>query len=142
MIKLRNYQKSDYLLVKKILQEAKLFDETWDSKENFAGMTAKAPETIIVAVDKNKVVGNMLLIPYGPKVIYLFRLAVKQEYQGRGIASQLIEKAEKIARKNGVTELGLYLNSKDSKLKEFYHKRKFKMAKKPLTYNYMWKDLK
>lgn len=142
MIKLRNYQNPDYPFVKEILQEAGLFDKTWDSEENLAGMIAQDSEAIIVAVEGNTVVGNVLLVPYGPKVIYLFRLAVKKEYHGQGIATRLIEKSEEIAKKKGVKELGLYLNSQDARLKSFYQKRDFKTSPKPLAYHYLWKKLK
>lgn len=136
----RNYQKSDYSSIKTILQEAKLFDEVWDSKENLSGMIENDPQSILVAEKKNKVVGNIFIIPYGSKIAYLFRLAVTEKYRKQGIGSSLIKKAEEIARKRRANEIGFYIDANNKKLKSFYKKRKFKTSNK--NWIYMWKGIK
>ncbi len=136
----RNYQKSDYSSIKTILQEAKLFDEVWDSKENLSGMIENDPQSILVAETNNIVVGNIFIIPYGSKIAYLFRRAVTEKYRKQGIGSSLIKKAEEIARKRRANEIGFYIDANNKKLKSFYKKRKFKTSNK--NWIYMWKGIK
>ncbi len=140
MIKIRNYQKTDYAQVKEILQEADLFDKTWDSQENLSGMTKHDPELILVAEKDHKIVGNIFLIPYGSQVHYIFRLAVKNEFRKQGIATQLINSAHKITKKRNVSEVGLLVEVDKKELHSFYQKRGFQKSNK--QYYYMWKELK
>ena len=120
MIKIRNYQKKDYSQVASILKEADLYDEVWDSEDNLSGMNDKDSESIIVAELDDLVVGNLFIIPYGNKVSYLFRLAVKTQHRQQGIASSLMKHATNIAKNKGVTEIGLYVDSKNQELQSFY----------------------
>ncbi len=140
MINIRNYQKTDYQQVKAILQEANLFDEVWDSEENLSGMIEKDPQSIIVAVDKNIIIGQVIIIPYGSKIEYLFRLAVKREFRKQGTATLLINFANKIAQKRKISEIGLYVETGNKKLQSFYQKRGFKISSK--QYYYMWNEQK
>lgn len=140
MAVVRNYQKTDYSSVKSLLQEAKLFDEVWDSKDNLAGMVDYDPQSILVAEKEKVVVGNIFIIPYGSKIAYLFRLAVKEEFRNKGIGSKLIKNAEEIARKRRASEIGFYIDANNKKLKSFYKKRKFKTSNKPWIY--LYKELK
>lgn len=141
MIKIRNYKKTDYSQVASILKEANLFDELWDSKDNLSGMVDKNPESIIVAEDNNNfVVGNLFIVPYGTKIAYLFRLAVRKNYRKQGIASALIQHAQTIAKRKDFSEVGFYVDSHDQELQAFYKKREFQISKK--SYFYMWRELK
>ena len=141
MIKIRNYSPKDYESVKQILQEADLFDKVWDSEENLSGMISKNPQSILVAEENGKIVANVFLISYGLQVSWIFRLAVKKEYRKHGIASELIKFAEKVLRKKGALEIGLFVDSKNEELLSFYKKRSFKTSENPLTYIYLWKEL-
>ena len=98
------------------------------------------PESILVAVKDGVIVGNVCIINYGSKLQYLFRLAVDKDYRNQGIATQLINSAVDIARKNGVNEVGLYADADNSKLLAYYSKRGFKKSKS--RYYYMWQDIK
>jgi ribosomal protein S18 acetylase RimI-like enzyme len=140
MLKIRNYKPPDYLQVVSILKEANLFDEIWDSEENLLGMVSKDPESVIVAEIDDSIVGNLFMIPYGDKIAYLFRLAVKQKYRKQGIATELIKYAQKLVKSKGVSEVGLYVDSNNKTLQSFYQKRGFKASNS--TYYYMWNELK
>ena len=142
MVKFRNYQTSDYSSVKENLQEAEMYDERWDSEDNLAGMIARDPESVIVAYERNAVVGHLVIVPYGVKITYLFRLVVKKNYRNQGIASLLIKRAEGIAKKRGAREIGFYVDTQKSTLHSFYKKRGFGTSRKLQTYMYMWKELK
>jgi ribosomal protein S18 acetylase RimI-like enzyme len=92
-----------------------------------------------VAVDNKIIIGNLFIIPYGSKITYLFRLAVKKEYRKQGIASQLISFAQEIVKKRGITEVGLYVNAFNKELQNFYLKRGFKTSGN--SYIYMWRTV-
>jgi ribosomal protein S18 acetylase RimI-like enzyme len=142
MAKFRNYRKSDYASVKEILQEADMYDDVWDSKDNLAGMIGRDPESVIVAHERNTVIGHLVIVPYGVKMIYLFRLVVKKNFRNKGIASQLMKYAEDIAKKRGAREIGLYVDAQNNLLHSFYTKRGFGTSRKRRTYMYMWKEVK
>ena len=138
---IRGYQHQDYQVIKNLLKEASLFDSAWDSSDNLESIVAKDPQAILVATTGNQVVGLVKIIPYGSKVAYLFRLTVKKSERSQGVGTALIKAAEKIVKDRGATEIGLYVNTKDQSLQDFYKKRDYKTAKKPLKYYYMWKAL-
>lgn len=136
MVKIRFYKKTDYLAVKAILQEADLFDEVWDGEENLAGM-----KLILVAEENKQIVGNIFIMPYGPKVAYLFRLAVKKEYRNQGVATRLLKEAEAIGKKRGFKEIALLVDKDNSDLHDFYYKREYKTSEKKHAYYCFWKQL-
>lgn len=111
--------------------------ENWDDLDNYASIVKLDNENILVAQDDAEIIGVVLLTFFGSKVAWIFRLAVKEAYREKGIGSKLIEEAEKIVRKKGVKELGLYANASNMKLQSFYKKRKYKTFGK--EYIYMWK---
>lgn len=138
-MKIRNYNNNDYRELASILKDSGLFDEVWDSEDNLKSIIDKNPQSILVAEENDKVIGDIFIIPYGQRVSYLFRLAVKKEFREQGVASALIKKAEATVNRGGTTELGLYVDSGNINLREFYKKRGFKIS--PKTYYYMWKEL-
>jgi len=140
MIRVRNYVESDYKGVKDVLLDAGMFDETWDSKEGLSGMITANRDAILVAVDNGIVVGNVYIIPFGSKIVHIYRLAVKKDYQNQGIASNLIANVEKIVKKRGVIEIGLFVDSDKMNLLDFYKKRDFGGSNEKLFH--LWKPIK
>ena len=138
MAEVRKFKDADYECVIAILKEAQLFDDIWESEDNVKGMILKDPESVLVAVEKDKVVGNIFIVAYGPKLHYLFRLAVKKEYRKRGIGTSLIQEALKVVEKRGVSEVGMYVDAENTQLHSFYEKRGFKKSKN--SYFYMWRE--
>lgn len=138
-MKIRNYYNNDYTEIVSILKDSDLFDDVWDSEDNLNSIISKNSKSILVAEEKGKIIGNILIIRYGKGVSYLFRLAVKKEFRKQGVASALIKKAEEVIKQGGATEVGLYVDSGNINLQEFYKKRDFKIS--PKTYYYMWKEL-
>lgn len=133
MIEVRQYIDSDYPKLAKLLKEAKLFDETWESRDNLKKMTS------YVAVDKNKIVGNIFVVPYGAKIVLVFRLAVAEKYRNQGIASQLLDFVANKFKNEGGVEIGLFVDQHKEYLQEFYNKRGFNKSKD--AFLVMWKPL-
>lgn len=135
-IKFRKYKNSDYPEIRELLQEAGLYDKTIDSKENLKTVNKMRKTGTIVAELDNEIVGCVFIIPYGEKVAWLFRLAVKEKFQGSGIGSQIIDHAKKILKQEGVEEIGLFVNAEKQDLQEFYKKRGLRTSGKKWVY--MW----
>ena len=70
MISMRSYLPDDFTDVKEILEEAEHFDEVWDSEENLKSILQKEPESIIVAVDGERVIGAVYIIFFGANVAW------------------------------------------------------------------------
>lgn len=139
-MRIRNYQKADYHQVAVNLKEAELFDEIWDSESNLTGMIENDFESIMVAEEDSQIIGNIFIIPYGTKISYIFRLAVKNNHRKQGVASELIKYAIESLKKKGISEVGLYVDSGNLELQSFYKKRGFQISTK--SYFYMWNELK
>jgi len=139
MINFRQYKASDYFTIKALLEKAGFFDKDRDSAENLAGMIEQNPDSIIVASRGKEIIGSVFTVPYGTKVTCLFRLVVKDQFRGQGVGSMLINKAQEIAVKRGVVEIGLYVNTKDRDSIKFYRNRGFKSLDK--SWIYMWKEV-
>lgn len=139
MITIRQYKKTDFQQVIALIKGVELYDSVWDTEENFSGMSDKDPSLMLVVEVNSKIVGNLFMIPYGTKVTFLFRLAVKQEYQRQGIGTQLLKHAQTYMQKRGCMEVGLLVDSGDMGLQQYYEKKGFKRSKK--AYYYMFKDV-
>lgn len=68
------------------------------------GHLPKANE-FFIALDKKAVVGCVGLVIYSKRLGEIRSIAVQEEYQGQGIATQLIERAIREAKKRKVYEL-------------------------------------
>lgn len=139
-VSIRPYQDNDYSMVKKNLEDAKMFDEVWDSRENLASMVDKDSESVLVATDAENLIGSVVISPYGDKVAYIFRLVVQDVYRGKGIGSKLLQEAEEIVKSRGVKEVALFIDSTNDDLKDYYQNRGYQTSNKQLIT--MWKSLK
>ena len=70
-----------------------MFDKNWETKENLSQKMKRNPDSILVAVESDKVIGCVFIMEDG-WTSFIWRLAVASEYQNKGIGSQLLEKAE------------------------------------------------
>lgn len=136
-VSIRDYKKSDYLFLKETLGEGELFDETWDSEEMLAKRITDRPDSIVVAVIDNKVVGCVYLVD--DFLPFIFRLSVKKQYRKQGIGTMLIQEAVKRLRKHGHTEISLFVNAKKEELKKWYKKQGFKESTS--LWMGLWKEI-
>jgi ribosomal protein S18 acetylase RimI-like enzyme len=120
---IKKYKEKYYDEIKAILENAGLFYESWHSKRNLETMTNKDPDSVLVAVKLGEVVGVMLVVPFGKEVAFFYSLVVKTEQRSQGIGKKIIKEAEKVWRKKGAREFGLYVNSKNIKLRQYYEKQ-------------------
>jgi ribosomal protein S18 acetylase RimI-like enzyme len=81
-----------------------------------------------------------MISPLGPDQATLYRLTVSRKYRRRGIATELLREAQKVCHDRGVKKLGIYVNSSEADLIDFYEKRGFAPITKT-TYDYLSADL-
>lgn len=122
--KVRDYQVSDYEEVKKnLLDQQDMFDPVWDSEKSLNREIERDSDFIVVAEIDGKVVGNVFLGNWWGHGSWIFHLAVRKGYKGRGIAAQLMDEAEDRLRRKGAREVALFVDVNYPETREFYAKR-------------------
>lgn len=118
---IRNYQDSDYQELKELYEHSEWyggqFDEARDSREKLASKISKDPEAILVYEQDGRLLGTVSLIEDG-RVAWLFRFAVKDNKQK--IAKELYDKASKIFKERGHTQILVYTPLGNSQLDNRY----------------------
>ena len=79
------------------------------------------PQSILVAVDKNKIIGCIFIVEDGWND-FIWRLCVKESYRKNGIGSMLMQKAEEIIKNISIKEASLFVDFKNNSLKKWYQK--------------------
>src|SRR3989344_302141 len=92
-IKIKPYTPEDYPNVKAIYEEGDLFAESIDTEENLKTKIERDPESILVAVKGQQIVGTVSLLEDG-RMAYIFRVAVKKTERKQGIAAMLLGEGE------------------------------------------------
>ena len=128
MAKIRCYKDSDYQDVKANLQEGNLYNPDCDKRESLREKIKTDPNSIIVAVVDEKVVGNIYVVAE-PWCAFIFRLAVRKSYRKSGIGSLLLKEAERKLAKTGVKWVSVFVDDNNSQLKKYYSKRQYEPAK-------------
>lgn len=75
--------------------------------------------------ENNKILGFVCFQPQFSSGSRLHYLSVRQDEQGRGIGSVLLEEAEKLARNHSKNKLYLWVHQKNKKALAFYLKHGF-----------------
>ncbi len=136
----KNFKKSDIELVEyedKYKDDLKSLSYEWLNRYNLFEdedeLILNNPEEYILkkggyiffASYQNEIIATFSLIPNSNNVFELAKLAVTEEYQGKGIAKILIEKAISIAKREEAEKIILYSNSKLKKAYKLYKKYGF-----------------
>lgn len=140
MVVIKSYSKEYYREIKKILEDAGSFDDFWDSEENIMGMILRDKESVLVALDKDIIVGVLYVVFFGTQVANIYRLAVKKEYRKQGIATSLIKQVELLLKNKGIKEIGMYVDADKKELQIFYEKREY-LSSTNKKYIYRWKRI-
>ena len=136
MVEIRRYQTTDYLAVKRILEAGGLFWGVSDSRERLGRKIQDDPDSILVAVEDERVVGTQFIITdFMP---FLFRLAVHPEYRKRGIGTELMQRAEELLRERGHNHVNILVLTTDTKLQEAYRRKGYENGRE---YRWMTKEL-
>ncbi|EKD95988.1 MAG: GCN5-related N-acetyltransferase [uncultured bacterium] len=137
-IQIRPYTPEDYQSVKAIYEDGGLFAESIDTEENLKTKIERDPESILVAVKRQQVVGTVSFLEDG-RMAYIFRVAVKKTERKQGIAKMLLEEAEKILKKRGLKKVSILVSEKVKELWDYYEGLGYNRGTMHL---WMWKELK
>ncbi len=129
---------SDYPAVRKILEAGDLYYEPMDSAERLAEKIRRDPDSILVAVASNQVLGTVSLMEDG-KMPFIFRLAVDPDQRRQGIGRKLMEAAEDILKSRGYKEINILVEEGDHELQEYYLRQSYDRGN---PYRWMVKELK
>ena len=129
MVSLRNYKDSDYADVKRNLKEAKLFVDVWDTRERLEEKIRRNPDSIIVAEDKGRVIGNLFLVEDGWGA-FIFHLAVHSSYRQKGIGQKLMIYAEESLKRKGARAVFGFIGEGAERDGKFYKKCGYALLEK------------
>ena len=131
------YEDSLYEEVIKILQEGNLYDETWEARENLKRKIERDPQSILVAVDNNTIIGCVFIVEDGWNG-FIWRLCVKESHRKKGVGLLLMQKAEEIIKQRGIKESSIFVDPKNETLQEWYKKQNYIKAS---NWTFMYKKL-
>lgn len=137
-VSVRSYIPTDYEQVKKLLVEGGLYYEPMDSPERLQEKISRDPNSILVAVESEKIVGTVSLMEDG-RMAFIFRLAVNPESRNRGMGKALMEEAERKLFRKGYKEINILIEGDNAKLQEYYVRQGYE---KGMVYRWMTKERK
>lgn len=137
MVEIRDYNDSDYEDVKQNLQEGGLFNPSLDTREILKRKIEDSPDSIIVAIEDSHAIGNVYFI-HDAWQSFIFRLAVREAYRGKGIGRMLMQEAERRLKERGVKEASLFIKD-GNELEQYYQSQGYYSF--PKTHRFMHKGL-
>ena len=136
-LQIRPYVQNDYTSVIELYKEGDLFEKDFDTKNALERKIERDPESILVAVRNNEIVGTISIMEDG-KLAFIFRLVVKKSLRRQGIGTQLIAAAEKILKQRGNPTVNIIVNEKDVDLQGYYEQLNYKKGR---VWRWMWKEI-
>ena len=110
MIALRPATADDITAVLTFWSEATAEPSSTDDADGIAGLLARSPGALIVAVDDGEIVGSVIAGWDGWRGA-LYRLAVAPPHRRRGIAPALVDAAEQQLHAHGVRRMHLIVST-------------------------------
>ncbi len=127
-MEIRNYQVSDFLQVKEILQRGNLYREHSDNEKALERKIQQSPDSIIAAVEDSRVVGTLFIVE--DFIPLMFRLSVHPDYRNRGIGKALMQRGEEVLRKKGYNRVNILVAADDTELQSYYEKQGYEKGNK------------
>ncbi|MFA5966969.1 MAG: GNAT family N-acetyltransferase [Patescibacteria group bacterium] len=137
-MKIRRYISTDYSDIKQNLIEGDLFYEELDNENRLNQKIQKDPNSILVADVDNKAVGNVFIMEDGWMAL-IFHLAVRKDYQHKGIGTELLKAAEAYLKDKGFEEVQIVVREANPELLGYYEKLGYQ---KGGSFRWMTKELK
>lgn len=136
----RPYIPEDYTAIEALYRDTNTFggefDEARDTKERLDKLTARKPESILVAEESGEVVGTVTLFEDG-RSAWLYRFAVTPEFEEEATVA-LQASAKEVLRKWGHTQVLVYAPTGNEKFEKRYTNVGFT---KGGDYTAYWQDL-
>ena len=136
-LEIRSYNPSDYSELRQLYQSSGWFDELVDSEEMINNQISNEPESILVAVLDDKIMGTVTLLATGRLALF-FRLISKDD-QDSIIRKSLVEKGQEFFLKKGYKRYDIIAPEEDSSRQQEYINLGFIKGN---PYRWFWKESK
>ncbi|MFA5966983.1 MAG: GNAT family N-acetyltransferase [Patescibacteria group bacterium] len=137
MTKIRPYIPIDYPDIKQNLIEGDLFYEELDNEGRINQKIQNNPNSILVTELDGKAVGNVFIMDDGWMAL-IFHLAVRKDYQHKGIGTELLKAAESYLKDKGYKEVQIVVREANPELLGYYEKLGYQ---KGGSFRWMTKEL-
>ena len=131
MTQIRNYQSSDYQQVREILERGNLYWELSDNKEALERKIQQRPDSILVAIEDNRIVGTQFIVE--DFLPLMFRLSVHPDYRSKGIGKALMQRGEEVLKQRGYNHVNILVALDDTELQIYYEKQGYEKGN-----SYVW----
>jgi ribosomal protein S18 acetylase RimI-like enzyme len=136
-IVIRSYTPEDYQLLKRLYKSSGWFDSETDAEERVNEKIRRDPQSLLVAIDKEEIVGTVSLIEDG-RIAILFRLISKKGENTLSIRQRLLSEGENIFKQKGYKEAHIIAPEEDLNRQKEYEKYGFTKGN---PYRWMWKKI-
>lgn len=118
---IRPYLPTDYPDIKQNLIEGDLFYEELDNENRVNQKIQNNPNSILIAELDGKAVGNVFIMDDGWMAL-IFHLAVRKDYQHKGIGTELLKASESYLKDTGYEEVQIVIREVNPELLDYYEK--------------------
>ena len=137
-MEIRQYISTDYSDIKQNLVEGDLFYDELDNEDRINQKIQKDPTSLLVAELDGKAIGNVFIMEDGWMAL-IFHLAVRKEYQHKGIGTELLKAAEAYLKDKGYEEVQIVVREANPELQDYYEKLGYQGGG---SFKWMTKELK
>jgi len=118
---------ADFRAITALWREADMWPHVGEDRAWLEAAVARNPGLFLVYREKGRVIGTGLGAWDGLRG-WVYRLAVKKEYRGRGIGTRLLREVEKRLRTAGARQVNLMVYEKNHVALEYYLKRGYEQT--------------
>lgn len=133
MISIKNCTIQDYPILKKLYEDSGWFDRETDSEEKITSQIQKEPNSILLAVENDEIIGTVTLLFTGRLGLF-FRL-VSESKEAR---AELLRRGEEIFKQHQYNEVHVIAPLNDNERQSEYEEFGFTKGK---DYKWFWKKI-
>ena len=111
---LRSYKITEFDEVMQLLKDTGLYFESCDQRDSVNAKSTNDPESIVVAVIDDKIVGCAFIV-HDPWCNIIYHEAVDPNFQGSGIGKALQQYSEDLIKARGGIQVAMYVMSENTK---------------------------
>ena len=126
ILKIRAYAENDEPAILELWAACRLVVSHNDPRKDIRRKIGVNPEWFLIAEENDRIVASCM-VGYEGHRGWINYLAVSPDAQRRGIASRLMEEAEKLLRAAGCPKINLQIRSTNLQVIEFYQSLGFKI---------------
>lgn len=138
VIQIRSYNPGDYSSVKQLYEDSGWFDGETDAEERLKAKSERDPQSLLIAINPDDVVGTVSLIEDG-RIAIFFRLVTRDGEDAPQIRAKLLTAGETIFKDRGYSEAHIIAPEEDQSRQNEYEQNGFQKGN---PYRWMWKKIK